>query len=133
MTTCAPFAKAIVTSVFLLCIGCVHYVESHAIEVKVGKSIDERLEIAHSIVTPARLDRLKMEIKGRVSGATDAQLQSLDLKGTNSSVKGLDGTSRESVLVTVIVQHDNKFDPKPIIKAAIAILEPEVNRTSGGQ
>jgi len=111
----------------LLCTGCVRHVESHSILINVGSSIDEKLEIARSIATPARLDLLRQEIKARVPGVTDAQLQGLDLRAARSVFKGFDGSSSESVTVTVVVQHDGKFAPEPMIQAAVAILDAEIS------
>ena len=120
--------KSFLSFLLLILIGCAHRFDYSAIEVKGGTGVEERLRIAQGIVTQARLARLKREIKARVPGITDKQLASLGLRWNQATLTTFQGGgSRTVVSVVVVLQDDGEFDPQPILRAAVAILEPEVN------
>jgi hypothetical protein len=100
----------------------------HAIEVKRGSTIAEKVAIAKAVVTEDRVMRLRQELKARVPGVTDQQLARLGLRWNEMHYQSLgDGKSGTTVTVAVGIQIDGSFDPKPILDAAVAILEPEIN------
>ncbi len=103
------------------------------IEVKRGGTIEEKVAIAKAVVTEERLARLRQEVKERVPGAADGQLVRLGLRWNEVHFKSLGGDGKDGTTVTVSVgiQTDGSFDPHPIVAAALAILEPEINGTSG--
>lgn len=100
----------------------------YAIEVKRGGTIAEKVAIAKAIVTEDRVVRLRQELKARLPGVTDQQLARLGLRWNEIHYQSLgDGKSGTTVTVAVGIQIDGSFDPQPIIDAAVAILEPEIN------
>src|SRR6266404_1923026 len=60
--------------------ACVTRTFQHAIEVKRGSTVEEKLAIAKAIVTEQRLARLREELKARLPGTTDQQLARLGLR-----------------------------------------------------
>lgn len=60
--------------------ACVHRTESYSIEVRTGRSTEEKVRIAQSVVNEAGLVRLKTQLKERLPGVTDAQLAKLGIR-----------------------------------------------------
>jgi hypothetical protein len=109
-------------------VGCVTKTYQNAIEVKGGATVEERVRWAESYVTQARLDRLKVQLKERLPSITDQQLSMMGLRWNQTTFQSFTGQgSTTTVTISVGIQYDNSFDPAPIIAAASAILEPEIN------
>ncbi|SRR6266404_3660949 len=112
--------------------ACVTRTFQHAIEVKRGSTVEEKLAIAKAIVTEQRLARLREELKARLPGTTDQQLARLGLRWNETHYQSLSGGGSGTVVtVAVGIQVDGTFDPQPIVSAAVSILEPEMNAPSG--
>jgi hypothetical protein len=117
----AAFAVAILQ-------GCVTRTYQNAIEVKGNHSLEEKVRWAQSFTTEERLALLKAQLKQRLPSVTDNQLSTLSLKWTETHFKSFTGKgSSSAVTVSVGIQFDSSFDPKPIIGAAAEILESEIN------
>src|SRR5262249_31086046 len=100
----------------------------NVLEVGAGGSVEEKLRLAQSIATERRLARLKVQVRERLPNVTDAQLAHMGLRWNRTDFHSFAGNgSRTIVTVAVVLQYDSSFDPKPIIAAATAILEPEVS------
>jgi hypothetical protein len=106
----------------------VNKTSQHAIEVKRGNTTEEKVAIARSIATEDRVTRLRQELKARLPGVTDEQLARLGLRWNEFHFTSLGaGKSGTTVTVAVGIRVDGSFDPKPILDAAVGILEPEIN------
>jgi hypothetical protein len=128
--TRAAFGRrvALVAGILVLAACTMTKTFQHAIEVKRGSTIEEKLAIAMAIVTEERVVRLRRELKARLPGVTDQQLARLGLRWNEIHYGSLgDGRSGTAVAVAVGIQVDGSFDPQPIVDAAVAILEPEIN------
>src|SRR5262245_2124667 len=131
---CAGDPRAyVLASCLLLSVGCVSRTHGHAIQVKSGSSTEERISRARSLVTQERLSRLRTQIKARLPAVSDAQLAGLGLRWKVAHMRSFGGKEPiTTVTVIVEIRYASGFDPKPIIEAAAAILEPEVNAPAQG-
>ena len=102
--------------------------QQNAIEVKRGQTVEERARWAEAFVTEERFERLKVQLKERLPQLTDTQLSQLGLRWNQTTFQSFTGQgSSTTVTIIVVVGTDGTFDPAPILAAAAAILEPEIN------
>ena len=123
-------AKTYAVALLILAVlaACMTRKDQYMIEVKGSDSSDQRIERAKEIVTEQRLQRLKVQLKQRLSTVTDSQLALLGLSWRQMHFASFNGkSSRDAVTVTLTIEHDDSFDGKAILEAARAIIEPEVN------
>jgi hypothetical protein len=108
--------------------GCIKQSYQGDIEVKRGDSVEEKIRIAQSVATAARVRRLAAQLKERFPAMTPKQLDGLSLAWGQTTSQSLTGSgSSTTVHVRVRIRYEGSLDPKPVIEAAITILEPEVN------
>jgi hypothetical protein len=108
--------------------------QQYGIEVKRGTTVEEKLQIAKSIVTDERFSRLKAQIRERMPGISDAQLAGMGLRWNQTQFRPLSGGEpRTSVIVLVVIQEQAGIDGKAIVETAAAILDPEINGTNGAR
>ena len=103
--------------------------QQYGIEVKRGNTIEEKLQIAKSIVTDERLSRLKAQIRERMPGLSDAQLAGMGLRWNQTQFRPVSG-GPPSTTVSVLVLMQG-IDAKTIVETTAAILDPEINGTNG--
>jgi hypothetical protein len=89
--------------------------------------ISQKIDRAKQVVTEERLAKLRQEVKQRVPTATDDLLSGLSLSWRKIDRSDSTGASRSYVLIYVILERHGGADPAPVIKAAKAILEGEIN------
>ena len=108
--------------------GCIKHTYQGDIEVTRGDSVDEKIRIAQSVATAERVRRLAAQLKERFPAMTPKQLDGLSLGWGQKMSESLTGNSSSTTVgVRVRIRYEGNLDPKPVIDAAITILEPEVN------
>ncbi len=113
----------------LLIASCVTRSIQHRIEVKGGATTQEKIAFASSLVTQARYDRLKEQLKVRFPNVTDKQLSdNIGIRWDVLTFKSFTGKGTSTtVFVSVLGRYAEGFNPEPVVDAAVEILEPEVN------
>jgi len=130
--TAPPFLLTIPRLLALLAIGglvaCAAPVYKNTIEVKRGQTIEEKTRWLEAHMTEERLARLKAQLKERIPSITEAQLDQMGMGWNETTFQSFTGKgSSTTVTVWVGMQYDSSFRPEPIIAAATAILEQEIN------
>jgi hypothetical protein len=112
-------------------LACMTKSYQNSIEVTRGGSTEANLAIAQSIVTQARFDRLKAELRAQLPTLTEEQLDGLGLRWNQVTMQSLTGQGRRTgvfIIVSVVVKGD--FNPKGVIDAASAILARDINEST---
>lgn len=108
--------------------ACVTHRHRRQILVLGDDSVEQKRARAAALVTEQRCALLKTQLKERLPAVNDAQLAGLGLRWSQTYFKSFSGeNSRTTVSVMVEMRTDGSFDAEPIVKTAIAILDPELN------
>jgi hypothetical protein len=116
-----------------LAVGCAPRSVQYRFEVSGDDSADAKIERVKQIITEERLGRLRSEIKARVPGVSDAEMAGLAIGWVKRVRLGESERHLEpAVIVTIVFRYSRGVDPLPVLKAARAILEPEINVEKAG-
>jgi hypothetical protein len=118
-----PAAGIVFTALCLSrCVG-VTRTQQYGIEVKRGATTKEQLQVAKSVVTQARLDRLKSEIRRQMPAVPDAALERMGLRWNQTTFHPFTSEeSRAAVLVLVVMEECPGVDAKAVVEAAAVDL-----------
>jgi hypothetical protein len=122
-------AVAVVLSMLALprCVG-VTRTQQYGIEVKRGATIEHKLEIARSVVTQERLNRLKSQITRQLPAVPDSALERMGLRWNETTFRSFTGGEpRTTVLILISMEEQPGVDAKAVVETAARMLEPEIN------
>ena len=115
-------------ALLVLALGCVTQTRQYTFEVKRGVTIEERIESAKPVVTNARLQRLKGELKEKYPQLTDGHLDHFGVRWNEHWTVAADGgKANRSVTITVIMEERGGVDTAAVVESAARTLDAEVN------
>ena len=95
------------------------------------RSNEEKLRIAQSMASEARLLRLREQLKAQFPSLSAGQLEGLGLSWNQTTSQSLAGQgSNTTVAVIITMRFEGDFDPSPVVETASAIIRAEMAANS---